>query len=462
MKKNIFIKENINSDLDKILNEGVHDKGIFKAVFLAGGPGSGKDHVLSKTLSGHGLTELNSDAAFEHLMDKDNLDFKMPDSEQEARDHLRKKAKNITELKHRLSLMGRNGLIINGTASEPEKIKKMKQKLEELGYETSMLMVNTRDEVSQARNIQRGQRGGRSVPEDVRKQSWLGVQKARPELSKLFGHNYREVDNSEDLKKAPPEVVKQKEEEFNSIWKEHQKFVNTPVKNDVAKDWINKELEKKKRKPLSIRTDVQPHPDSNAFQQAKTSNLEYYGMGQYGKGGKVTHHTLHDKLKPIEVEKTSLTSRQRNKIQNAKETSKLPKDIKKESLNKELNSLLTESFSDPTATNLLLLGKEKDVIVIPQNISYLVNEKTMKYKSRAMAAKEAHRNNGRVEKDEAGNYYVIKESIDKGIEPGVSMAGSGEGVGRDTGEKIRKKDGKVVVTETKKLSLSEFKTKGKK
>jgi hypothetical protein len=80
-----------------------------------------------------------------------------------------------------------------------------------------------------------------------------------------------------------------------------------------------------------------------------------------------------------------------------------------------------------------------------------------------MAAKEAHRTNGKVEKDkDTGEYYVIKESIDKGIEVGVSMAGSGEGIGRDTGEKIRKKDGKVAVTENSKLTLSTFKLKGKK
>jgi hypothetical protein len=64
------------------LCEGVHDKGIFKAVFHSGGPGSGKDYVLDNTLSGHGLTEINSDKALEYLMDKEDLDMKMPESEE--------------------------------------------------------------------------------------------------------------------------------------------------------------------------------------------------------------------------------------------------------------------------------------------------------------------------------------------------------------------------------------------
>ena len=37
----------------------------------------------------------------------------------------------------------------------------------------------------------------------------------------------------------------------------------------------------------------------------------------------------------------------------------------------------------------------------------------------------------------------VEESIDKGIEPGISMAGAGESIGRDMGEKIRKKSGKA-------------------
>ena len=31
-----------------LLTEGVYDKGVFKAVFLAGGPGSGKSYVAKQ------------------------------------------------------------------------------------------------------------------------------------------------------------------------------------------------------------------------------------------------------------------------------------------------------------------------------------------------------------------------------------------------------------------------------
>ena len=91
------LKEDIDSQFEQILVEGVHDKGIFKAVFLAGGPGSGKDYVLDNTLSGHGLVEINSDKALEFLMDKEGLDKTMPADEKEKRDSVRGRAKNMTE-----------------------------------------------------------------------------------------------------------------------------------------------------------------------------------------------------------------------------------------------------------------------------------------------------------------------------------------------------------------------------
>ena len=38
------------------------------------------------------------------------------------------------------------------------------------------MLVNTADEVSKQRNIERGQRGGRTVPENIRKEKWDAVQ----------------------------------------------------------------------------------------------------------------------------------------------------------------------------------------------------------------------------------------------------------------------------------------------
>jgi len=59
------------------VQEGVFDPSIFKAIFLAGGPGSGKSYIAGKTTVGMGLKLVNSDETLEKLLKKHNvpLDF---------------------------------------------------------------------------------------------------------------------------------------------------------------------------------------------------------------------------------------------------------------------------------------------------------------------------------------------------------------------------------------------------
>jgi hypothetical protein len=302
VRQGMGVNESVDEDFETLLIEGVHDKSIFKAVFLAGGPGSGKDYVLDNTLSGHGLTEINSDKALEFLMDKEGLDKTMPSSEQEKRDLVRGRAKGMTELRQRLALLGRNGLIINGTGDDHEKIGRIKDRLEEIGYDTSMVMVNTDDEVSKQRNIERGTRGGRTVPEEIRKQKWDAVQASRPELAKMFGDKYMEFDNSEDLRQASPEVVKAKKDEMLQLFKNVQQFVTEPPQSEAASLWVAHEMDVNDKLPIpKDGAEMTPHPDSGAAQEARSMGLQYYGFGRYGKNSKVTHRSIHDKL--VEVQK---------------------------------------------------------------------------------------------------------------------------------------------------------------
>ena len=297
VRKGMNIKESINEEFEELLVEGVHDQSIFKAVFLAGGPGSGKDYVLSNTLDGHGLTEINSDKALEFLMDKEGLDKRMPENETEVRDVVRKKAKNVTELRQRLALQGRNGLIINGTGDDAEKVKKIKSKLEELGYDTSMVLVNTNDEVSAQRNIERGQRGGRTVPETIRKEKWDNVQNARTEYAKIFSDRYMEFDNSEDLRQASPDVVKEKKMEMLQLFKNVKEFVAQPPQSPAAQEWVANELQQKDTlQPDTNGAEKIPPSGSSAADEARKMGLQYYGFGRYGKNGKTTHRSVHDKL----------------------------------------------------------------------------------------------------------------------------------------------------------------------
>ena len=121
------------------LQEGLFDPNIFKAFFLAGGPGSGKSYVVRKTTGGTGLKIVNSDDVFEKYIERAGLSKKMPDKEFDTREPLRQRAKKITKAKHDNYVDGRLGLIIDGTGGKYDKIVKQSIGLRQLGYDTHLL-----------------------------------------------------------------------------------------------------------------------------------------------------------------------------------------------------------------------------------------------------------------------------------------------------------------------------------
>ena len=534
--------EDIDTQFEHLLVEGVHDKAIFKAVFLAGGPGSGKDYVLDNTLAGHGLTEISSDKAFEWLMDKEGLDKTMPSDEKDKRDAVRKRAKNMTELRQSLAFDGRNGLIINGTGDDPEKYAAIKAGLEEMGYDTSMVLVNTSDEVSKQRNIERGQSGGRTVPEnDVRKPKWDAVQNARPEYAKLFGSKYIEFDNSEDMRKASPEVIKAKKEEMIGIFQTIQKFIAEVPKSPAAQMWIAHEMQKKDTLPIDPNgAEKMPNKGSNAAQKAKEMGLQYYGFGRYGKNGKVTYRSVHDNLVevPSEVEHqvTKATAKMNNKKVNEQfegflseavsitikgdtpeEVSKAIKLLRSNDDEDEEEVEEQYTLSGPNSINVLTLGKGLISEATEGKVKLMrdKNGKTRKFMLRRSAAKESHTKDGAVIKYKNGYAVKIKEnddaqennrmvqetnrtesrrsfadsttgdrisesgsttgqsrkkitlqeirkqkekileSIDRGIEPGVSSASSGENFSRGV-DPLMATDGKKYSRDPKKKTIKEL------
>ena len=219
-------------DLLPPLHEGVYDQHIFKALFLAGGPGSGKSYVVSRTTGGSGLKLVNSDDAFENLLRKAGLSLKMPSSEEEPRDVVRGRAKEITAKKKANYLEGRLGLIIDGTGREAEKILFQKRQLEELGYDTYMIFVNTSLDVALQRNAERS----RSVPESIVTKSWKAVQYNIGKFNNMFRKGFIIVDNND----AGEEV-------FDEVWKRVRGLLRKKVTNTRAQNWISMELAKKRR-----------------------------------------------------------------------------------------------------------------------------------------------------------------------------------------------------------------------
>ena len=218
------------------LQEGLQDPNIFKAFFLAGGPGSGKSYVVRKTTGGTGLRIVNSDDAFEVLLKKANLSLKMPDEEFEKREPLRKRAKELITARHKNYVEGRIGLILDGTGKDYDRIAKQATELKQLGYDVHMIFVNTSLDVALERNAERA----RSVPEPIAVKSWKDVQSNIGKFSQYFRQNFVVVDNNNS-----------EEDVMTPVFKQIKSLLKKPVRSPMAKQWVSSEMKRRgiTRKP---------------------------------------------------------------------------------------------------------------------------------------------------------------------------------------------------------------------
>ena len=223
-------------DFQKYITEGVYDPNIFKAFFLAGGPGSGKSWVSERTLSGMGLKVINSDKAFEIALNKESmsLNFAQQDPKEiERRDEIRAKAKARTGTQLKLALEGRLGLILDSTARDVSRIESEARLMKQLGYDTHMIFVNTSLEVALKRNQMRA----RKLPDAIVMTNHKTVQQNIGKLQRLFGTgNFIIVDNNKVAEDVNP-----------SVHKAIRRMVTRKPTSYQAISWIKRELQKKKR-----------------------------------------------------------------------------------------------------------------------------------------------------------------------------------------------------------------------
>ena len=219
------------------INEGVYDPGIFKAFFLAGGPGSGKTFVTQSAFAGTGLKLVNSDVKFERDLRKANLSLKMPDEEKYFRDRIRQGAKEFAGKQMDTYLKGRLGMIVDSTARDYPSIQRQYNLLRNIGYDCYMIFVNTSLEVALERNRTRS----RSIPEYIVQKSWKGVQANMGAFQKVFGHSKMLiVDNNKDDKELVTQTL-------NTASRFIRSRLRSKPETQIAMSWIKRELEAKRR-----------------------------------------------------------------------------------------------------------------------------------------------------------------------------------------------------------------------
>jgi len=198
------------------LIEGINDPGIFKAVFTLGGPGSGKTTIANKLLGGTGLRTVDIDRFYTLLMSKAGITGNYA---KELYWH----AGNKTDKRFELFLQHRLGMIIDGTGRKIDRLKQTKKLLEDLGYETMAIFVNTDLKTAITRNELRTRR----VDPSLVKQMHQEVNDNLGDLQRIFGNKLLIVDNSGE--EYP---------DLSYYGKELDKFVRTPPNRPAATKWI--------------------------------------------------------------------------------------------------------------------------------------------------------------------------------------------------------------------------------
>jgi len=172
---NLFFTEKTPILKESVTNTIPQNNTTNKAIFLVGSYGSGKDYILNVILSEQNLIEISLDNIYDYFI------------------------KETTKSNIPTILSNHYGIIINGPSDNVEKIYTLKEQLNNIGYNTSMVLVNTTNEVSKQRNINRGLKGGRIISENVRKLKWDAAQIAKNKLTEIFNNSYFEYNNSIDI-----------------------------------------------------------------------------------------------------------------------------------------------------------------------------------------------------------------------------------------------------------------------
>ena len=205
-----------------------------KAIILAGAPGAGKGYIL-KGLDLGGLKVMNIDSIFVDMLKQANVSLDLKNATPEERSiQAKSMAAANKEFKGDIAatIEGKESFILDGTAASFNNTVKLKNELEEAGYEVFMLYVYTDLERSLSQNQDRFEKSDgedRSLPPAIVLRTWNSVTRNYEPYKNLFGNNFVSVANTlEDEKLSDLEAIVDK-------YLTPFRPTNTKPKNDKAK-----------------------------------------------------------------------------------------------------------------------------------------------------------------------------------------------------------------------------------
>ena len=228
-----------------------------KAIFLAGPAGSGKTFVSAQIIP-KTIKVINVDDTYEELLKAAGLGTKIADFTQDQLSQAAKlmgQAQKATKEKYAQLSTAKQNIVIDGTGAAIKPLLKKKQELENLGYDTMMLMIWVSPYTSLERNAKRD----RALPPSIVLRTWVGVNSNIDDYESAFGDKFVLINNDPNGKvEYDPKVAK-------------ERFFKT-VKGS-GKQYTPDELNKKKKEiedtNNAIQSLIQKTPKFSSVEDAK-------------------------------------------------------------------------------------------------------------------------------------------------------------------------------------------------
>ena len=132
-------------------------------------------------------------------MTKKNLSWKMPPEEEPEREKQRQRSKELVAKQQQSFADSGLGLLIDSTGRISTTVKRIKDELEDKGYETTMVFVTTDLETALRRNKERE----RTLPDKLIHQNFEVIEQRLGEYQRMF-NDVLVIDNSESTQMSMP------------------------------------------------------------------------------------------------------------------------------------------------------------------------------------------------------------------------------------------------------------------
>jgi predicted kinase len=231
-----------------------------KAIFLAGPAGSGKSYTLKTLIQPDQFKVVNVDDTYEELLKTSGLgmsqkDFGPEELSQAAK--LMAQAQKTTKEKYSQLSQEKQNIIIDGTGAAINPVLKKKQELEDLGYETFMIMIWVSPMTSLERNASRE----RALLPQIVTRTWRDVNKNIKGYEDAFGNNIAIINNDPENAQTGYNAEDIKKKFFDTAsFKGKEKTPEQIAKAKADKEQLNADIEQL----------VQTTPKFDTIDQAKS------------------------------------------------------------------------------------------------------------------------------------------------------------------------------------------------